>query len=70
MNVVLLEQWYYCLHRKNLVDLPIVQMDSKPKIRGCPNVQIGVGELVGAQLVALSFSPKFRSLMGINRSSA
>ena len=40
----------------------------KPKIRGCLNVRIGLGELVGAQLVTLSYSPKFRSQMGINRS--
>ena len=40
----------------------------KPNIRGCLNVQIGLGELVGAQLVTLSYSPKFRSQMGINRS--
>ena len=47
----------------NIVDLemtnwiPIVKMVSNPKIRGCPNVQIGLGELVGAQLVTLSYSP-------------
>ena len=50
---------------KNFVDLevtnwmhgPIVRMVSKPKIRGCLHVPIGLGELVGAQLVTLSFSP-------------
>ena len=52
----------------NWMHVPIVRMVSKPKIRACPNVQIGVGELVGAQLETLSFSPKFRLLMGLNRS--
>ena len=46
----------------------IVRMVSKPKIIGCSNIRIGLGELVGAQLVTLSFSPKFRSQSGINRS--
>ena len=41
---------------------------SKPKIKGCPNVQIGLGLLVSAQLVTLSFSLKFQSQIGINRS--
>ena len=52
----------------NWMHVPFVWMVSKPKIRGCPNVGIGVGELVGAQLVTQPFSPKFWLLMGINRS--
>ena len=55
-------------HHPCIQHVPIVRMISKPKIRGCPNVRIGIGELVGAQLVTLSFSPKFRLLMGLNRS--
>ena len=43
----------------NWMHVAIVIMVSKPKIIGCPNVQIGLVELVGAQLVTLSFSPKF-----------
>ena len=34
----------------NWMHVPVVRMVSKPKIRGCPNVRIGVGELVGADL--------------------
>ena len=37
--------------------VPIVQMVSKPKIRGCPNVQIGVGELVVHNLWLYPFLP-------------
>ena len=50
-----------------VVHVPIFQMVSKPKIRRCPDLRFGVGELQVAQLVTLTFSPKFRSLMGINR---
>ena len=46
----------------------IIRKVEKAKIRGCSNVRIGLGELVDAQLVTLSYSPKFRSQMGINRS--
>ena len=42
----------------NWMHVPIDQMVSKPKIRGSPDLQCGVGELVGAQLATLSFSPK------------
>ena len=39
--------------------MPNDQMVSKPKIRGCPDLQFGVGELWVAQLLTPSFSPKF-----------
>ena len=35
-------------------------------MKGCAIVQIGLGELVGAQLETLSYSTKFRLQMGIN----
>ena len=45
-----------------------IQKFRKPNIRGCLNVQIGLGKQAGAQLVTLSYSPKFQSQMCINRS--
>ena len=44
--------------------LPIDRMVSNPKIRGCLDLPFGVGELVGAQLMTPSLSPKFESPMG------
>ena len=40
------------------MQVPIDRMVSKQKIIGCPDIGFGVGELVGAQLVTLSFYPK------------
>ena len=37
----------------------IIRKVENPKIRGCLNAQIGLVELVGAQLVTLCYSPKF-----------